>query len=117
MAGQAHLRLLETARQNGLKTHLMYFSARSVDICLARIARRVAEGGHDVAEPIVRRRFARSLDNLPTYTGACTLWRLYDASDAKPCLALEGEGATLAHADVDCLAGSHQALQAFADRF
>ncbi|HEV7251816.1 MAG TPA: AAA family ATPase [Mesorhizobium sp.] len=44
LSGQAHLALMREARAHGLSPALLYFSARSPDICLERIARRVAEG-------------------------------------------------------------------------
>jgi predicted ABC-type ATPase len=64
LSGLAHLRLLEAAREAGMQRAMLYFSVVSPDICLERIARRVSEGGHDVAESIVRRQFERSAHNL-----------------------------------------------------
>ncbi|MEQ8403370.1 MAG: AAA family ATPase [Roseitalea porphyridii] len=114
MSGRVHLRLFEMARAVSMRTHLMYFSAASPEICLQRIARRVAEGGHDVPEPVVRRRFVRSHSNLPRYTAASDLWRLYETSGPRPCLALEGSGRVVAHRDETCLARANPALQGFA---
>ena len=54
LSGKAQLRLIERAHRSGLAANLLYFSARDPDICLERIARRVAEGGHDVPADIVR---------------------------------------------------------------
>lgn len=90
LSGNAQLRLIKQARDAGPKANLLYFSARAPEICLERIARRVAEGGHDVPEDIVRRRFTRSLFNLPPYLAAVDLWRVYEPSGPSPTLALEG---------------------------
>ena len=46
--------------------------------------RRVAEGGHDVPEVDLRRRFARSLDNLPGYLKLADIWRLFDSDNGRP---------------------------------
>lgn len=114
MSGHTHLGLMAAARERGLAPALLYFSVLAPEICLERIARRVAEGGHDVPEPIVRRRFARSHANLPAYTAAADLWRIYEASGPRICLAAEGSGTKLAYRDDgDCLAAANDAVKAF----
>lgn len=113
MSGQTHLALMEEARRAGLSPCVLYFSVQSPEICLERISRRVAEGGHDVAEPVVRRRFARSHANLTAYCAAADLWRIYEASGARPCLAAEGINGTLIHRDEECLAAANQLVRDF----
>lgn len=117
MSGRVHLELMAEAREAGMSPALLYFSVRDPEICLQRIARRVAEGGHDVAEEVVRRRFRRSHDNLGEYTASADLWRLYEASGPRPCLAAEGRRAQIVHIDHDCLAAANEALRAFVGRF
>lgn len=80
LSGRTHLRTLAAARKEGFRTVLLYFAVADPAICLTRIARRVSEGGHDVPEPDVRRRFSRSLQNLPSYAESCDLWRVFDAN-------------------------------------
>ena len=112
LSGLAHLRLLEAARNADMGTAMLYFSVVSPDICLERIARRVAEGGHNVAEPIVRRRFERSARNLARYAAGCDLWRVYEASGARPRLALEGKrGSLITYRDDEALSGGHASLR------
>lgn len=115
MSGHVHLGLMNEARQAGLSPALLYFSVRSPDICLERIARRVAEGGHDVPEDVVRRRFGRSHANLRAYCAAADLWRVYEASGPKPCLAAEGRNGKATHVDSDCLATTNVAVRSFVD--
>ena len=110
LSGRTHLELLKEAAACGLSTAMLYFSVRSPDICLERIARRVAEGGHDVPEPVVRRRFARSLANLPLYLALCDLWRVYEASGPRPALAIEGRRRALRFDAPEVLATGHPAL-------
>ena len=105
--------LMRKARAHGLVPSLLYFSAKTPEICLSRIARRVAEGGHDVDETTVRRRFGRSLSNLLAYSGEADLWRIYEASGPKPCLAAEGSRLRLDVADADCLAAAHRGVRDF----
>jgi predicted ABC-type ATPase len=114
LSGHVHLALMNEARLAGLSPALLFFSVRTPEICLERIARRVAEGGHDVAEQVVRRRFVRSHANLSLYCGIADLWRIYEASGPKPCLALEGNRGTTVHIDPVCLATANAMVQDFA---
>jgi len=113
MSGRVHLDLMREARKAGMSPALLYFSVRTPEICLERIARRVAEGGHDVPEDVVRRRFARSHQNLAAYTASADLWRIYEASGAKPCLAAEGRQSETVHTDPDCLAAANSVVRGF----
>lgn len=113
MSGHTHLSLMREAKDAGLSPTLLYFSVRDPGICLQRIARRVAEGGHDVPEPIVRRRFQRSHENLPAYCAAADLWRIYEISGVRPCLAAEGQSEIVVHRDADCLASANGYIQNF----
>lgn len=92
LSGHAHLRLMELARAGGLETGLLYFTVPRVEICLERIERRVAEGGHSVPEDLVRRRFTRSIALFPTYAAAADRWRAYDNSGPRPAVVMEGRG-------------------------
>ena len=116
LSGQTHLGLMREAKSAGMSPALLYFSVRDPEICLQRIARRVAEGGHDVPEPVVRRRFHRSHDNLASYCAAADLWRIYEISGPRPCLAAEGHGLRLVHADSDCLAAANLPVRSFVAR-
>ena len=110
LPGTRSSRLMQEALAPGLQTALLYFCVRDPAICLERIARRVAEGGHDVPEAVVRRRFERSLANLPAYQELSDLWRIYEASGPKPVLALEGARGEIRHADEAALAAAHPAI-------
>ena len=46
-----------------------------------RVASRVRDGGHDVPEPDIRRRFERSMSNLPLAAELVDLLSVYDNSD------------------------------------
>ena len=78
LAGNATLRLMETARTAGYRIAMHYVSVVSPELALQRIRNRVAVGGHDVPEPDVRRRFVRSLANLPDAIARADEARLYD---------------------------------------
>jgi predicted ABC-type ATPase len=90
LAGRTHLRTIAMARGAGFLVNLLFFAVATPDICLARVARRVSEGGHDVPEADVRRRFGRGIANFPRYAGIVDLWRVLNNSDAKPRVVAEG---------------------------
>jgi len=48
----------------GYAVALMYLRLPSVEAAIGRVARRVAEGGHDIPEATIRQRFAKSADYL-----------------------------------------------------
>lgn len=90
LSGKTHLRTIAAAHEAGFAVNLLYFLIASPEIALARIARRVSEGGHDVAEVDVRRRFSRSIENLPTYIDAVDQWRVFDNATLRPKAVAEG---------------------------
>jgi len=65
LAGHNYLRMMRNARAQGYSVILVYLGTGDVNINLVRISHRVLIGGHDVPEPDVRRRYTRSLRNLP----------------------------------------------------
>lgn len=81
LAGNGVLRLMEDARQAGYWIELHYICMHSTGQTLDRIRNRVAQGGHDVPEPDVRRRFGRSLVNLPIAIARSDEAYLYDNSE------------------------------------
>ena len=81
LAGHGVLRLMAVARRAGYRIELHYVSVDSPEQALTRIRTRVAQGGHDVPEADVRRRFARSLAHLPAAIERSDEARLYDNAD------------------------------------
>lgn len=81
-------------KERGYEIHMFYLWAPSVELTLQRIRERVLRGGHDVAETVVRRRFARSLRNFwERYRPLADEWILFDSSTAAPLtIAKEVEG-------------------------
>lgn len=72
--------LTELGRE-GYRVHIVFLSLPNPEMALARVAERVREGGHDVPEDVVRRRFASGLRNFFTlYEGVGHTWQLFDSS-------------------------------------
>ena len=81
LAGSGILQFMKAARTVGYRIVLHYVSVNSAGQALIRIRNRVALGGHDVPEPDVRRRFARSQANLPAAIARADEVLLYDNTD------------------------------------
>jgi predicted ABC-type ATPase len=96
LSGRTHLMTIAAARRAGFLVNLLFFLVATPEVSLARIARRVSEGGHDVAEADVRRRFARAIANLPSYIGQVDHWRVFDNATLKPRVVAEGRRACVA---------------------
>lgn len=82
LAGTSTLRDIGKARAAGYSVHLIYICAEPVETCIQRVAERVAAGGHSVAEIDIRRRYSRSLTNLPEVLAHCDASRFFDNSGA-----------------------------------
>ncbi len=78
LSGRSYHRRICRARAAGFRTELHYIGVDFPEISMARVALRVAQGGHDVPQEDIRRRFARSLQNLPAMIMACDSAILYD---------------------------------------
>ena len=85
LSGKGYVRLLKDLKERGYRIHLFFLWVRSIDIALERIAERVAQGGHNVPENVVRRRFYRGLPNfLQIYRPLMDFWALFDNSTDSP---------------------------------
>jgi predicted ABC-type ATPase len=94
LAGRSHLNLMRRLRSQGYAVNLFFLWVPTVELALSRIQGRVAQGGHDVSEDVVRRRFERSIRNF--FLDYCSLadsWVLFDNSGREPVpIALEEQG-------------------------
>ncbi len=85
LAGRSYVRLLKEMKQGGYRIVLFFLWLPSADLAVARVANRVRQGGHNIPEPVIRRRFDAGLRNLFTwYQPLADAWWLYDASQLPP---------------------------------
>jgi predicted ABC-type ATPase len=69
--------------RSGYQFHLVFLWLPDPDMAVARVAARVREGGHDVPEQTIRRRFEAGLSNFfRLYRPMATTWKLCDNSGA-----------------------------------
>ena len=89
LAGNGSLELMRAARVRDFQVSLIYITLDSPERNIQRVKERVAQGGHDIPGVDVRRRFARSLANLPEAVRLADAATLFDNSGAHPELILE----------------------------
>lgn len=91
LSGKMYAQLIPKWRAEGYVVKLFFLSLPSVDLAIGRVKNRVAQGGHDVPGPVIRRRFAAGLKNFQTiYRYLVDEWALYDNSGERSCLIEEG---------------------------
>lgn len=87
LSGRTYARMIPQWRQAGYEVVLFFLQLPSEDLAVARVADRVAQGGHDIPEPVIRRRFHAGITNFHAlYKPLVDVWRLYDNSGEKPYL-------------------------------
>lgn len=92
LSGRHYARMIPRWRAMGYHVKLIFLNLPTADLAVARVAARVAQGGHNVPEPVVRRRFDRGLRNLQNmYRTLVNSWALYDNSGMGPRLIASGD--------------------------
>ena len=91
LATRSLLRVIEDAKSLGYVVILIYFWLNSPDLAVERVRRRVASGGHNVAEPTVRRRYVQGIINLMNrYIPVVDTWMIFDNSSTPAAMIAEG---------------------------
>ena len=65
LAGKGTLALMREAKAQGFRIYLLYVALSSPELQVDRVGLRVSQGGHDVPDEDVRRRYERSLAHAP----------------------------------------------------
>jgi|ERR1035437_6432630 predicted ABC-type ATPase len=90
LSGLSYARQIPQWRADGYFVELVFLSLPSADAAVARVATRVRQGGHDIPEPVIRRRFEAGARNFrDVYRSLVDEWRAYDNSGSEPIL-IEG---------------------------
>jgi predicted ABC-type ATPase len=84
LATRTWARRIPSWQSMGYRVALLYLRLPSVDHSIARVRRRVEAGGHDVPEPVIRRRFARSLICLDrVYKPIVDEWYIWNSMEGE----------------------------------
>jgi predicted ABC-type ATPase len=85
-------------RRIGYQVHLIFMYLPSADLSVYRVAARVRDGGHDVPEQTIRRRYRVGLKHFfQVYSPIVDTWRMYDNSSGdQPELVASGSNGSVA---------------------
>lgn len=101
LATRSYVKFIHDAQRKGYFVTLVYFWLPSPELAFERVATRVREGGHNIPQEIVRRRYANGLRNLTQlYTPICDFWTIYDNSYADQQIKIIASGQKNATIDI-----------------
>lgn len=87
LSGRLYVNLFSQLKKKGYTLHLFFLWIPNSNLAISRIKERVLEGGHNVPDSDVRRRFSRSISNFfNLYEPLVNSWMLFDNSKIKPIL-------------------------------
>ena len=94
LSGRGYLRSIEDWQREGYVVKFLFLKLNSPEEAVARVEARVKQGGHDIPEPVIRRRYDKGLHNFHHYySEAVDVWALYDGSGRQPKLVDWGNNA------------------------
>jgi len=85
LSGRLYARYIPLWQETGYRIKLIFLSLPDVGIALERVRIRVSQGGHNVDESIIRRRFDKGWNNFHNvYKKLVDAWVLFDNSGESP---------------------------------
>lgn len=102
LSTKSYVNLVKRAHEKGFSVKLLFFWLNSPELAIRRVAERVAKGGHNIPEPIVRRRYVAGIINLfALFMDQVDYWDIYDNSEfPRRQIACGGKNATTIINDV-----------------
>lgn len=87
LSGLAYARHISDWQALGYWVELFFLALPSADMAVARVAERVKQGGHNVPDRVIRRRFKTGQCHFDEiYRALVNAWALYDNSGPSPVL-------------------------------
>ena len=91
LSGRGYGRMIPEWQAIGYRVKLIFLSLPNVEMAIERVATRVVQGGHDVPEAIIKRRFEAGIRNFnKIYKSLVDAWTLYDNSGEAPDMLEQG---------------------------
>jgi predicted ABC-type ATPase len=85
LSGLVYLKKIALWQAHGYQVKLWFLSLPNEDIAISRVANRVQQGGHNIPEDVIRRRFKAGLANFhDRYSKVVDSWVLFDNYGIKP---------------------------------
>ncbi len=90
LSGHGYARWIPRWQKQGYRVKLFFLRLPTPEMAIARVRQRVVEGGHDVPESVIRRRFLAGWRNFESiYRELVDEWTVYDGSGDIPMLLAE----------------------------
>jgi predicted ABC-type ATPase len=91
----SYLNTIKKAKEKGYSVNLLYFWLNDVNLAIERVKTRVIEGGHNIPEETIRRRYFRGIYNLTNkFIALCDYWIVINNSSRPFTFVAEGQGAS-----------------------
>ena len=91
LSTKSYIHTIKKAREHNYQTTLVFFWLDSVDLAIERVKTRVLEGGHNIPNPVIIRRYYSGLSNLfNLYIPICDYWMIFNNSVSPSVLIAEG---------------------------
>jgi len=85
LSGKLYSRMISQWQHSGYNVKLIFLQLKSADDAVNRVAQRVRQGGHNIPEATIRRRYEKGIVNFQKiYSPIVDSWTLYDNSGHIP---------------------------------
>ncbi|MDZ4846132.1 MAG: zeta toxin family protein [Chitinophagales bacterium] len=90
LASKTYTHTILQAKQSGYEVVLVFFWLESSELAKKRVRKRVSEGGHNIPDAVIERRYLRGLKNLfALFIPLCDYWMIVDNSSNQPEIAAD----------------------------
>jgi predicted ABC-type ATPase len=84
LSGTHYLQRIQEWKDLGYTVKLWFIALSSPELAISRVKERVAQGGHNIPEEVIRRRYTAGLENLPKYQKVVKSWVSLDGDKTPP---------------------------------
>ncbi len=83
--GLTYIKKIAAWQAHGYQVKLFFLSLPDAEVAVSRVAIRVSQGGHNIPEESIRKRFKAGLENFHNYySKSVNSWAFYDSSGLHP---------------------------------
>jgi predicted ABC-type ATPase len=87
---KSYINTIQNAKDKGYQVTLLFFWLSDVELAIERVKTRVLEGGHNIPEEVIRRRYAKGIENLKLFIAEVDFW--FVLNNSKETLKFIAEG-------------------------
>jgi predicted ABC-type ATPase len=83
LSGAHYLQRIQEWKDLGYSVKLWFIALSSPELAISRVKERVAQGGHNIPEEVICRRYKVGLENLSKYQKVVNSWVLLDGDSTE----------------------------------